>query len=193
MTRAYVYTISHAPAEPGPEFVARAVRAGASQFNSRVVMVFEGIEGLRSLRRLQPADEAADAAALKMQRDAYKAYRGSGGNASSQRYAIGAMKRNVARGFTFVTEVSVVECASYADAELTDLTILGIAVPVRVVRVSGAQRMAAPSAAPMPAVALYTPLLYTPSEAPDGSSFDELVEELLATSYEPEETSSGLF
>ena len=164
MKHPHVYPIYDAPDEPGEEYVARAVRAAASRLNPRVVMIFEGIERLRSLRRLQATDETAES---KMQRAAFKEFRGTGGNTSSQRYAVGAMKRNVARGFTFVTEIRVVECANYIDT-LPELRILGIQVPVVVI---GARPQ-------LPLV------LYTPSDGAD-SSFEQLLNELLETETTP--------
>ena len=76
----YVYTIHSATDEPGAECVARAVRAAASRLNPRVVMSFEGVENLRSVRRLEATDKRAES---KMQRDAFKEFRGNGGNASA--------------------------------------------------------------------------------------------------------------
>ena len=183
MKNPYVYTIHAAPDEPGEEYVARAVRAAASRLNPRVVMSFEGVENLRSVRRLEATDKHAES---KMQRAAFKEFRGAGGNTSAQRDAVSAMRRNVARRFTFVTEIRVVECASYADAGLTELPILGIMVPVRVVGASDAsdvsrgkrrkerkEREAREAREARDEARLYTP------------SFQETLDELFATAYDP--------
>jgi hypothetical protein len=182
MTRPHVHVIYHAPDEPGPEYVEQAVRAGASNWNSRVVLIFDGVENLTSLRRL-PTDEQTES---KMQRDAYKAVKGSGGNTSAQRYAVRAMQQNVARGFTFVTEIQVVECASYDDTGLVELPLLGIMVPVRVIgaakkRVRYPKKPKKDSRAVNPPNESYpqtSHALYTPT-------FQETLDELFATAYDP--------
>jgi hypothetical protein len=173
MKNPYVYTIHAAPDEPGAEYVARAVRAAASRLNPRVVMSFEGVENLRSVRRLEAHDKRAES---KMQRDAFKEFRGAGGNTSAQRDAVSAMRRNVARRFTFVTEIRVVECASYDDAGLAELPILSIMVPVRVVGASDASdvsRGKKRKERKEREARLYTP------------SFQETLDELFATAYDP--------
>jgi hypothetical protein len=180
MKNPYVYTIHSAPDEPGEEYVARAVRAAASRLNPRVVMSFEGVENLRSVRRLEAHDKRAES---KMQRDAFKEFRGAGGNTSAQRDAVSAMRRNVARRFTFVTEIRVVECASYADAGLAALPILGIMVPVRVVGASDASDVSRGKRRKerkerFAREARDEARLYTPS-------FQETLDELFATAYDP--------
>ena len=170
MKNPYVYTIHSAPDEPGAECVARAVRAAASRLNPRVVMSFEGVENLRSVRRLEATDKRAES---KMQRDAFKEFRGSGGNTSAQRDAVRAMQQNVARRFTFVTEIRVVECASYDDAGLAELPILGIMVPVRATKARLVGLLGAREARESVRHELYTP------------SYQETLDELFATAYDP--------
>jgi hypothetical protein len=151
-----VYTLREAPDRPGADHVAAAVGEAASAGYHRVVIRFERVANLRSLRGLEASDDAGREAERKMQRHALKVrepWRDA--SPSAQRFAAKAMADGQARGFTFVTGVEVVDCAAYDETESSVLAILGLAVPVTVVRLLGRGRVYE---------AIYTP--DRPDEAP---------------------------